>query len=167
MSHKREICNPQMGNILSHNREMEKNTKLREILAANVTRLMSSNPDLSTLEAVAARAIVGDKKLAKSTVDRAKKNEVPATLDTVEGLARAFDVSPIDLLTDEETRNEESHLAAMKGDEGYLIALFEQLPPNDRKRLITRAKDMVSAARYHETPQDQVAEEQQPRRAGE
>lgn len=143
MSHKREIYNPQKGNILSHNREMGKNINLGEILAANVKKLMSSNADLDGLEKVAAKAVVGGKKIGRNTVHRIQNNSGSATLRTVEGLARAFDVSPLDLLTDDETKQEISRSNKM-------MELFQQLPEPNQKALLAHAQGLVWAKEKQE-----------------
>lgn len=117
MSHKWEMYNPQMGFSLSHNREMEKDTNLVQVLAVNVTKLMENNENLNRLEKVAKKASVG-----RGTVDRVKNRAVSTTLGTVEKLAKAFGVSPIDLLTDDQTKQEATR-------ESKLMELFHTLPP--------------------------------------
>lgn len=67
---------------------------LEAILAQNLTTLMAEKPGLDTVEKVAVRAGVG-----RGTVDRLKKAEVSAKLETVELLAAAFGVPPVQLLT--------------------------------------------------------------------
>lgn len=67
---------------------------LAEILAKNLSTLMAIT-DLNTDEKVAHRSGVG-----RGTVDRLRKAEVSAKLETVEALAKGFGISAIYLLTD-------------------------------------------------------------------
>lgn len=85
--------NPQMGFYLVDNSAMNKQTDLKTIVAENLTRLMADHITLNTIEKVAIRSGVG-----RGTVDRVKKGEVSTSLDTIERLAQAFDIDPVDLV---------------------------------------------------------------------
>jgi transcriptional regulator with XRE-family HTH domain len=73
---------------------MKKTTmKLEAILAQNISQLMESTPGLDTIEKVSIRSGV-----SRGTVDRVRKAEVSTKIETVEMLAAAFGVSPLELL---------------------------------------------------------------------
>ena len=81
---------------------MKKNTmKLEEILAKNLNRLMSETVGLDTNDKVALRSGVG-----RGTVDRLRKAEASAKIETIDLLAAAFGVSPVVLLSEADANQE-------------------------------------------------------------
>lgn len=97
ITHLWDIRNPHMGCILRQSSAMKKTMKLEEILAQNLTRLMATTTGVDTIDKVSAKSGVG-----RGTVDRVKKAEVSTKIETVEALASAFGVTPIDLLTSQD-----------------------------------------------------------------
>lgn len=92
ISHKRDICNPQTGFNLRQSKAMKK-MSLKQILAANITKLKSSHVTLNTFKKIEKASGIGG-----STIERAEKAQSAATVDTVEGIAAAFDIHPLRLL---------------------------------------------------------------------
>lgn len=70
--------------------------KLRELLARRLRELMDARPDLDTQMKVAAKS-----KLGQSTIQRILSDQQAATVDVVEALAKAFGISPVELLIDD------------------------------------------------------------------
>ena len=68
--------------------------RLREVLAANLNRLMELNPALKGQKTLYLRSGV-----PTSTVGRIRRSEVDATIETVDKLAHAFRVTPAELLS--------------------------------------------------------------------
>lgn len=96
------------------------NTK--QILAANLRRLMDSSDMLDTQVKVAARAGI-----AQSTVGRLLRGEVHAQLDQVEAIANAFRVTVGELLTD--------HAAAADFEIPYDKAAYARLPAQEKAQI--------------------------------
>lgn len=65
----------------------------RQILAANLRRLMSERPDLNTLPKLTAAS-----GCSNGTLDRIRRCAVATRVDELERLARAFGVQPWQLL---------------------------------------------------------------------
>jgi transcriptional regulator with XRE-family HTH domain len=99
-----------------------KATSTKQILAANLRRLMDETPSLDTQMKVAARADI-----AQSTVGRMLRAEVNPQLHQIEAIADAFHVSVAELLTD--TSAEE------KSDPSIDLVLFKSLPESDKKEI--------------------------------
>lgn len=70
----------------------------RDILAANIQRLMDANPSLSSLVKVAAEAKRRGHTVSKNAVDSAKSGSHAVNMDTLDGIARAFDMEAWQLL---------------------------------------------------------------------
>jgi transcriptional regulator with XRE-family HTH domain len=70
-------------------------TPLRITLARNLAALMERRPDLDTQQKVAARAKIG-----QTTIGRVLRAEAAATVDLIDKLAKAFNVSPDSLVKD-------------------------------------------------------------------
>lgn len=121
---------------------------LEQILAKNVTALMQRTPDLETIDKLSARSGVG-----RGTVDRIKKGEVSTKVETVEKLAIAFGVAPVQLLVDHgdpATANFKdpgpvegptlTQLQWLSDEEAQLLRIFRELAPGDR----VTAKEIIS-----------------------
>lgn len=80
--------------------------KLRQTLAKRLRELMDLRPDLDTQTKVANKSGLG-----QSTVQRILNDQQSPTVDVVESLAKAFGVSPIELII--ENRNDVKLLAAL------------------------------------------------------
>lgn len=83
-----------MGCILRQSAAMKKTMDLQTILAANLTKLMDESVSLDTIEKVATRSQLG-----RGTVDRLKKGEVSARIETVQALADAFGKTALQMLS--------------------------------------------------------------------
>lgn len=70
----------------------------RDILAANIQRLMDANPSLSSLVKVAAEAKRKGHTVSKNAVDSAKSGSHAVNMDTLDGIARAFEMDAWQLL---------------------------------------------------------------------
>lgn len=70
----------------------------RDILAANIQRLMDASPSLSSLVKVAAEAKRRGHAVSKNAVDSAKSGAHAVNMDTLDGIARAFDMEAWQLL---------------------------------------------------------------------
>lgn len=68
-------------------------TRPRDILAANLRRLMRQHPELNTLPKITARCGV-----TNGTLDRIRRGVVATRVDELAPLARAFGVQPWQLL---------------------------------------------------------------------
>jgi transcriptional regulator with XRE-family HTH domain len=77
------------------------NENLKDVLAANLTTLMNANEGLNTLVKVSNRS-----GLSGGTIDRIKKAQVSPTLDSVEAIAKSFNVNPLVLLSPNLERND-------------------------------------------------------------
>jgi len=89
-----------MAAALSYGLEMGKRppkrvlpTDLRQILGANVTRMMEATDSLKTQMQLKAKAGIGQR-----TVGRIKKGLNPTNVDTIQALAEAFGVAPWEML---------------------------------------------------------------------
>jgi transcriptional regulator with XRE-family HTH domain len=99
-----------------------KATSTKQILAANLRRLMDETPSLDTQMKVAARADI-----AQSTVGRMLRAEVNPQLHQIEAIADAFHVSVAELLTDS--------TAQQNNDPPLDLALFKSLSESDKKEI--------------------------------
>lgn len=70
----------------------------RDILADNIQRLMEANPALSSLVKVAAQAKRKGHTVSKNAVDSAKSGSHAVNMDTLDGIARAFEMEAWQLL---------------------------------------------------------------------
>ena len=70
----------------------------RTVLAENIQKLMDSNPLLSSLVKVAAEAKRKGHTVSKNAVDTARKGANSATIDSVDAIARAFEMEAWQLL---------------------------------------------------------------------
>jgi len=70
----------------------------RDILATNIQRLMDANPPLSSLVKVAAEAKRKGHTVSKNAVDSAKSGAHAINMDTLDGIARAFEMEAWQLL---------------------------------------------------------------------
>lgn len=84
-----------MGWNLRQSAPMKKNMNLTSILATNLTRLMDETVGMDTVEKVSSRSTV-----SRGTVDRVKKGEVATKIETVQLLANAFGLTPVQLLSE-------------------------------------------------------------------
>lgn len=91
--HKRFAVNPHLDNRWRDTRNMN----LRQILARRLRALMDTRLDLNTQTKVAQRAGVG-----QATVQRILTLQAAATIDSIDSLAHAFRVSPVDLLLEDD-----------------------------------------------------------------
>lgn len=108
---------------------MKKNMKLEEILARNITRLMAGNPALDTIDKLSQRSGVG-----RGTVDRVKKAEVSTKIETVQALAAAFGVTPLQLLAGDEDAAAE---AAGQRAQGYRTPTSMQWVSTEENQLLS------------------------------
>lgn len=72
---------------------VQKEKKIEQVLADNLSELMQSHVQLKTLDAVAQRSGVG-----RGSVDRIRKAEISTSIENVAKLADAFHVEPAQLL---------------------------------------------------------------------
>ncbi|MGZ3235761.1 MAG: hypothetical protein ACXU8A_00125 [Burkholderiaceae bacterium] len=93
ISHKWELVNPQMGFYLCDPTAMNKKQTAKELAAANLAALMEGSDSLGVLEKVAAKAGLGH-----GTVDRMRKAESAANLDTLDAVAHAFKIQAWQLI---------------------------------------------------------------------
>lgn len=70
----------------------------RAILATNIKRLMDANPSLSSLVKVAEEAKRKGHTISKNAVDSAKSGAHATNMDTLDGIARAFEMEAWQLL---------------------------------------------------------------------
>jgi len=112
--HKRFIVNPQVDNCLRDTLYMI----LKQILARRLRALMDSRLDLNTQTKVAQRAGVG-----QATVQRILTQQAAATLDSIDSLAHAFRVSPVDLLLGDDR-------------EAQLLRAWSKLDADDKARVL-------------------------------
>jgi transcriptional regulator with XRE-family HTH domain len=94
ISHKRDLNNPQMGNIFNQNTTMEKTIPIENILAENINLLMLNREEINTIDKLAKKSGIG-----KGTIERIKKAQVSTTVRTVEALADAVGLLPTELIT--------------------------------------------------------------------
>jgi transcriptional regulator with XRE-family HTH domain len=111
---------------------MKKRQKLGEILAANLNRLMDNHPILKSNKALGSR-----EGLSTGTVGRVRNCEVSPTLDTVEALAEAFSISPLDLLRGSDS----GQIGPLTTTETMLVVLFRALPEEAQRRIILEANN--------------------------
>jgi transcriptional regulator with XRE-family HTH domain len=142
ISHVWDLYNPQMGLYLRQSAIMRKTMSLEQILAKNLTALMARMPDVETIDKLSSRSGVG-----RGTVDRIKKGEVSTKIETVEKLAAALGVEPVQLLTENldatiatTTANigpvdgpELTYLQWITDQEAALLKVFRDLEKPDRK----------------------------------
>ena len=83
---------PPKGFISHDNGTMQK-PKIEQVFAANLNRLMESDHNLNTVKKLANSA-----KVATGTIDRLRRGEVSARLDSLNAIAGAFDLSAWQLL---------------------------------------------------------------------
>lgn len=121
-----------MGFSLPHNLPMKRKQKLGEVLAVNLNRLMENHPVLRSNKALGAR-----EGLSTGTVGRVRNCEVSPTLETVEALANAFSINPIDLLRGSES----GQLGPLTTTETMLVVLFRALPEEAQRRIILEANN--------------------------
>ena len=74
---------------------MPKTTPIKDVLAANLNRLMKSDSTLSTCKKLSMRSGVGN-----GTVDRLRKGKAVCNIETLEALSRAFKREPWQLLVE-------------------------------------------------------------------
>lgn len=92
---------------------------LRRILASRMRELMHSTPLNSQVKVGALSGV------AQSTIGRLLRGDVAATLDNVESIARAFEVSPVTLLADTATLCELAHiLTSLPADESGKVLAY-------------------------------------------
>lgn len=94
---------------------------LRKMIAMRLRELMDASIDMQTQEAVAKRS-----GMAQTTIGRILKQQVAATIDNIESIARAFNVDASQLIA---------------GDKGTSALdewqkQIENLPPSERDRII-------------------------------
>lgn len=93
ITHLRDICNPLSGCNLRQSAEMPK-LPLKNILAKNLKALRAGHATLNTYKKV------GDASgLGHGTVERIEKMQSDAKIDSVEALARTFNVDPAVMLS--------------------------------------------------------------------
>ncbi|MFM0595348.1 helix-turn-helix domain-containing protein [Paraburkholderia dilworthii] len=114
------------------------NTK--QILAANLRRLMDASDTLDTQVKVAARAGI-----AQSTVGRLLRGEVHPQLDQVEAIATAFRITVGELLTDHSSRAE--------SEIPYDKAAYAQLPDQEK----TQIAEFIQFVLSRQTTKEEVA----------
>ena len=95
---------------------------LRQILSRNLIALMESDANLDTLQKLADRT-----KLGHGTIDRVKKAQVAATIDTVECIAKAFNLEAWQLLVRDITPGNPPALKQLSVTEQSLYAKLQQL----------------------------------------
>jgi len=132
ITHKRVSHNPQMGFTVHQNAQMKRRQPLGEILATNLNRLMENHPVLKSNKALGAR-----EGLSTGTVGRVRNGEVSPTLETVEAIANAFGVSPMDLFRGAES----GQLGPLTTTETMLVVLFRSLPEEVQRRIILSASN--------------------------
>lgn len=116
---------------------MKNRPKLMHSLADNLERLIAKNPHLSTNKAIEERSGV-----SRSTVQRIRaKEEVSPSIDKVEAIASAFNVTASELLSQgvEMATQEERETAAMDGMI-ELMVLYQQASARDRENIIELAR---------------------------
>jgi len=104
--------------------------KLRATLAIRLRALMDDRIDLNTQTKVASRAGVG-----QATVQRILTQQAGATVDSVDALAAAFRVSPVELLLDD-------------GD-AQLLSAWARLDPEDKARVLHYIELSATAPKSH------------------
>lgn len=131
----------------------------RQILAANLARLMAISPQLKSQPAVGRAAGI-----AASHVGRALRQDSAITLDALDALARAFGCEAWELLADGEHTREEAirrmllpaPLASLATaqtpgrakptpEELRILGLFRRMPLSGQKTLIAVARQMQAA----------------------
>lgn len=70
----------------------------KTVLAENIQKLMDANPGLSSLVKVATEAKRRGHAVSKNAVDTARKGTNAATIDSVDAIARAFEMEAWQLL---------------------------------------------------------------------
>ncbi|MBC7490074.1 MAG: helix-turn-helix transcriptional regulator [Glaciimonas sp.] len=112
---------------------VNKSTDLKAVLAANLTALMQRHTTLNTVAEVATRSGVG-----RGTVDRVKKAEVATSIDVIEKLAEAFNVTPMYLLSHQSEISAPAQAPppnALEPDELIrMVIIYGRLTPGARGR---------------------------------
>ena len=122
-----------MGNIFNQNTVMENQSKIVKVVAENLTRLMRQSLTLNTIAAVAAKSGMGT-----GTVDRIKKGQLPTSIEKIELLAKAFDISPAALIS--------SGGIAEEGDIYFqetrkIIHIMQNTDNRGREKILSKAID--------------------------
>jgi transcriptional regulator with XRE-family HTH domain len=143
ITHKRAFNNPHLGFSIRDNCGMKNQSKLMDYLADNLKKLMDSHDTLKTDKAIEEKSHVG-----RSTVQRIRAREGTTTLDKVEKIAAAFEVSAADLLSEGGRVAETPDRSARVEDIVELITLFNQATEGGRNQILVaahRAKKRESA----------------------
>lgn len=116
---------------------MKNRPKLMHSLADNLERLIAKNPHLSTNKAIEERSGV-----SRSTVQRIRaKEEVSPSIDKVEAIASAFNVTASELLSQgAELAAKEEHVTTAMDEVIELLALYQQAGARDRENILELAR---------------------------
>ena len=95
---------------------------LRSTLAKNLSALMAADSSLDTCLKLSARSGVGN-----GTVDRIRRGEASATLDTLESLAAAFRLQPWQLLVEDFDHKKPPKLRGQSEQEQKFYSFIESL----------------------------------------
>lgn len=104
---------------------------LKDVLALRLRELMDARPDLDTQDKVSRRA-----KVSQSTVNRILNKQTAATVEALEGLAKAFGIKPAELLT-------------LDKREAELLRVFNHLGEEDKLRVLGYLHVSASNAMRH------------------
>lgn len=109
------------------------NMSARTILAANIQKLMAMNAELSSLVKVASEAKRRGHTVSKNAVDSARTGSHAVNMDTLDGLARAFDMEAWQLL-----------VPNMSPDNPPVLRSIGETEDEMYKRLRTAAAEIVA-----------------------
>lgn len=118
----------QMAGVIHNTVRVKKTTSSREVLAANLARLMEQTPGLNSQPAVGKRAGV-----APTHVGRILRQESAATIDMLDAIAGAFGLTAWELLTDSEQTRRLAIERMMFGNHVPDARVEEALPPPPSK----------------------------------
>lgn len=111
--------------------------KSREIIATNMTKLMDRTPSLNSQAKLSAKSGV-----AQATIGRILRQEVSASVDTLEDIARAFGKCVSDLVSLEAASGESQPVDAEAFLRIYGNAITS-LPLKELHRLTIRLEDIL------------------------
>lgn len=138
--------------------------ELRQILAANLHRMMKEHLDLDTQVKLRKRVLAmrPDGTITQSTIQRVLAADVHTSLGTLQKLADAFCVAPTELLTDRSASPEPAQEKRLTGtDLRALVASFNALPTNDKLRKVALA-ECTAVLTYHRLKQQLPAPTPEP-----
>jgi len=119
---------------------MKTKMKLSEILAENLTKLMAENEYLDTLVKLAEKSGLG-----YGTVERVKKATVATSIDNVEAIARAFNVTVAALLS----KNMEVDSVNLSSDVYDVVDAMRDIDRNGQAKMRIAALEAYELHKLH------------------